>query len=241
MSSASIDATARRSRRGLFVGAAFVALLVVLAGFSRSFYLRPLFIDVPLPLLVHLHGLVMSSWIALFLAQCFLVVSRRVALHRQLGVFGVFLAAAVVVIGAATAINAGRLGRLPPGLPPFDFLCAVLTELAAFAVLIGTGLALRRRPDTHKRLMLLGSLLIVDAAFTRILIQMHLIEHVVAHTDAMLRDFLVLVCIAVDTMRTRRLHPAFGFGAPLVFVSDPLADWIAATGWWHRAAAWMLG
>jgi hypothetical protein len=126
-------------------------------------------------------------------------------------------------------------------LPPFDFLCAVLTELAAFAVLIGTGLALRRRPDTHKRLMLLGSLLIVDAAFTRILIQMHLIEHVVAHTDAMLRDFLVLVCIAVDTMRTRRLHPAFGFGAPLVFVSDPLADWIAATGSWHRAAAWMLG
>lgn len=215
------------SRPDLFIGAALAAALVVLAGFPRSFYLRPLFQHESLPLLVHLHGLVMSSWVALFLTQCWLIAARHVSLHRRLGVFGALLAALVVLVGAATAINAGRLGRLPPSIPPSDFMAAALTERGAFTILIGTGL--------------LGSLELVDAAFARIPFLMHLLGRLAQHPDALLRDGLVLVCIGIDTLRHRRLHPAFALGAGVVFVSDPLADWIAAASWWHTAAAWILG
>src|SRR5689334_8011847 len=59
----------------------------------------PSFIDTsrrntPLPLtaLVAIHGLLGVGWLFLFLPQATLVATRRVAVHRRLGVFGAVLA-----------------------------------------------------------------------------------------------------------------------------------------------------
>jgi hypothetical protein len=55
--------------------------LVVIAGFSRTYYFRFLSDLPPMTALVHLHGLVFTAWLVLFLAQTRLIAAHRVDLH----------------------------------------------------------------------------------------------------------------------------------------------------------------
>src|SRR3954470_15833926 len=100
--------------RRLYTWAAVFVPLVVLAGFARTYYLKSLFGTPALPgLLVHVHGIVMTAWVLLFVAQVWLVAARRTRLHQRLGVLGALLAALVVLVGVATAISAAARGSSP--------------------------------------------------------------------------------------------------------------------------------
>ena len=61
-----MDALARRQfDRRLFLTAAVLFPLIVFAGFARTYYLRGFFQVPPLPSnIVHVHGLVMTMWVA---------------------------------------------------------------------------------------------------------------------------------------------------------------------------------
>src|SRR5215471_7116862 len=93
----------RRRERLFFTGMCVAILITVFAGFSRTYFLRPLFQAQPLVPLLHLHGLVFSSWIALLLTQATLVATNRTRIHRRLGILGVMIAVLMVLIGTATA------------------------------------------------------------------------------------------------------------------------------------------
>ncbi|MBS0431645.1 MAG: hypothetical protein JSS21_04475 [Proteobacteria bacterium] len=232
-----MNAVAKPDRRAFehryYVAAAVGVIVVVLAGFS---------IDVPLlsnlsslSVLVRVHGLIMLTWIALFFTQALLVARHRVDLHMRLGIFGAALAVAVVVADTATLIVACRLGgnHIPPGANAPQFLALGFFNLATFAVLVSTALALRKRhSDWHKRLMLLAALLLLDAALARF-IGVYTTWTVDSST---VRNLFVLTCIAVDTFRNRRLHPAFLIGGALVIANDYAATWIASTSAWQHFA-----
>ncbi len=47
--------------------------LAVFAGFAQTYYLKFAFAQPAMPLLVHLHGLLMSAWVMLFASQTWLV------------------------------------------------------------------------------------------------------------------------------------------------------------------------
>jgi hypothetical protein len=68
----------RRFDRRLFMAAAITFPLIVLAGFGRTYYIGGLFDAPPLAsMLVHLHGLLMSVWVVLFVTQVRFISSRR--------------------------------------------------------------------------------------------------------------------------------------------------------------------
>src|SRR5215471_5582905 len=158
----------RGNDRRLYIWMAIFIPSVVLIGFARTYYLKWLFGDRPLPsLLVHLHGIVMTSWVILFVTQVSLVAARRTALHRRLGIAGAVLAAAVVLVGVATGISAVARGG-SSNLAGLRFLVIPLADMLVFAILIGTALHYRNRPEIHKRLMLVGALTLVSAAIARI-------------------------------------------------------------------------
>ena len=52
------------------------------AGFARTYYLKELYATPALPILLHIHGAVMTLWYVLFIVQVRLVAAHRVALHR---------------------------------------------------------------------------------------------------------------------------------------------------------------
>mgnify|MGYP003296857395 CR=1 FL=1 len=226
----------RNIERRLYTAAALVALLIVFAGFARTYYLKFAFGTPALTALLQLHGLVMSSWFVLFLVQVRLVAGGRTDLHRRLGVLGAVIAAAMLVVGTTTAITGARLGH-SPGPPPLSFLAVPFGDMTVFALLVGAGLWFRRRSDIHKRLMLLSCVGILTAAIARIPIAPF---HGAGIPAFFLTTFaIVIACVAYDTIRNRRLHPAFGWGALLIIVSWPLRLLLSGTPAWLAFAAWV--
>lgn len=215
---------------------ALLALAVMLVGFSPSFFLKPLFHKPPpLTLLLFVHGTIMTAWFALFLVQAHLAASRNLRLHRRLGVAGVVLAIAVCVAGTTAAITGARLGH-SPGPPPLQFLVVPLTDMAVFAILAGSAIAFRRRTEIHKRLMLLAVVGILTAAIARTpLIHSNIL---LAFSTTL---FIALGCVAWDTWRNRRLHPAFGWGFALLALSWPFRLWLSGTAGWLAFAGWLTG
>jgi hypothetical protein len=214
--------------------------LIVLAGFARSYYLKGFFGTPALPsLLVQLHGLVMTSWVVLFVTQVSLVATGRTRIHQRLGVFGAILAALIVIVGVLTAI-AGAARGATPGPPALQFLVVPLVDMLVFATLVGTALYLRRRRlDIHKRLMLLAAVNLLAPAIARI--PLHFIETGGALAFFGLTDVCLLACVAFDTVKNRRLHPVFLWGTLLIIASQPLRLMLAGTDVWMRFATTLVG
>jgi hypothetical protein len=229
-----------RSERPLFVAAALTVAVLVFIGFSRTFYLKGMFGGPPLSGLLVLHGLVMTSWITLFIAQIGLVAAGRTDIHRWLGIAGALVALMIVLIGFAAGIDAGRRGFSPaPGVTPLAFMAVPLVDVFVFAALIAAALLNRRRPAAHKRLMLLATLGILTPAIARLPID--------AMKQAGLPAFfgVTVFCVAVvvlfDTLRNGRLHPAFAWGGAFLIASIPFRILLAQTEVWSSFARWMIG
>lgn len=223
--------------RRLYTWAAITAATIVFAGFARTYFLKTTFGTPALSTLVHLHGLVMTLWFAFFFLQVRLVATHRTHLHRRVGVAGAFIAAAVLIVCITTAITAAKLGRTP-GPPPLIFLAVPLGDMLVFAILVTTGLYFRSRSDIHKRLMLLSCVGMLTAAIARIPI-----EFIHAGGIPMffgLTDLCVLACVTYDTVKQRRLHPAFGWGMLLIVASQPLRLLLTGTAEWKLFAAWLV-
>lgn len=222
--------------RRFYLAVAVGIVVVTLAGFSidadLAFHLDTL------SALVILHGALMFGWIVMFAIQTALVAVGRTDLHRRLGVVGVALGVALILTGVRTIFVAVRLGgdHMPPGASTTEFLAQGLALFMLFGVLATAGIALRRRPDFHKRLMTLATIPLLDAAIQRF---------VSVYTNwqletSDLRNGLILLCVIVDTVRYRRLHPVFLLGGALILLSDALATVMAPTPLWAHFTAWVV-
>ena len=78
------------AERRFFTGMALAILATVLVGFSRSFFLRPLFPDWPSPseMIFYVHGAVFAAWIVLLVAQASLVRHRQPGNRRYRALAG---------------------------------------------------------------------------------------------------------------------------------------------------------
>ncbi|HZB26293.1 MAG TPA: hypothetical protein VE379_09195 [Vicinamibacterales bacterium] len=226
--------------RRLFLAAAIVFALINLLGFAQTYYLKGFFSTPPLPsLVVHLHGLTMTAWIALFAAQVWLVRSKQIRVHQRLGYAGVALGVLVVVTGFFTAVRAAKFGSssFPPGVSPLPFLAVPIFDLLMFVILFGAAIYYRKRAAAHKSLMLLTAVNFLPPAIARIPI---------ASLQALgplwffgFPTVLTLVCLGLDTWRRGRLNGVFLAGALLLIASYVVRLAIMGTPQWLAVAAWL--
>lgn len=230
--------TERRGSR-FYVAMAVIAAAIVFAGFARSFYLNAYFAKMHLSGLRIIHGIVFSCWLILFVVQTSLVSAKRVDLHRKLGVLGAVLASLMLFVGTAMGINAAKYGTTNPGLPPPTvFLVVPIFDMIVFAILIAAALYYRRKPDMHKRLMLVATISILPAAIARILFLFGVQDVLIP--AFVLADVLLVGCILYDSVVSRRLHRAWLWGGLLVILSFPLRLMIAPTAAWQSFAQWLI-
>jgi len=223
---------------------ATAAFAVVVVGFARTYYLKLLFGTPALPWLLHLHGALMTSWFAVFFVQANLIAAHRVHAHRRLGILGGVLAGLIVIVGTAVSLHgAARELHRPTtgGPPPLQLLGFFLSVLLVFGILVGTALLLRRRRDWHKRLMLMSCVILVGPGLARITFErLPALAFLRGGAPAGLFDLVMLLvyaCIAWDTWRHRRLHPAFVYGALLIAAVDLPFIWIfLSSSTWMRIA-----
>jgi hypothetical protein len=228
-------------RNSYFTWAAIVALLLVFAGFARTYYLKSFFGTPALPTLLQLHGAILTLWFVLFFVQVRLVAAHRVDLHRLLGTFGAVLAVLVLWVSSAVAIQATRRDYLadPHSDAALSFLAFLLLgELLSFACFVALALLLRRRPQIHKRLMFLGSCCFLGAPLIRI--PLHFIQTLNVWTIFGIIDSIPIMFIIYDTIRNRRLHPAFLWGGIAFILVNPTLMFFSKTALWIHFARWLV-
>lgn len=218
------------------VGVMVALVAAVTAGFARSYYFKAWFDQPALSMLVHAHALLMTGWIALFALQVWLVRTARVRWHRSVGWLAAGWFATLVAVAAVTTIAAARHGWSPhPDLPPLAFMAQPATDLAVFTTLVVSGLACRQYPGAHRRLMLLSALALLPPALARV--PLALCQAPAGFLG--LTAAAVLLCVAVDSLVHRRLHPAAAGGAALLLLSLPARLVLGDTAAWQLFAGWL--
>src|SRR5260370_2475622 len=124
----------KRRERLFYTGMVVAIVITVVAGFSRTFYLRPRFQTQPLIPLLVLHGVVFSSWIVLLITQTTLVATKRTRTHMRLGIAGGVLASLMIVIGTVTALVRANVPSPVPAFNPLPFLTIPLHDILQFPI-----------------------------------------------------------------------------------------------------------
>jgi hypothetical protein len=159
---------ARRAMGTFYVWMAGLFVLIAFSGFAETYWLQiPAGTFTGSPLL-HLHGILYSAWTLFFLSQTWLAATGRMQHHRAWGVGGVSLATAMVFVGLATGIASMQkdvAGGFAQQARAFSIV--PLTAAVLFAVLVAWAVVTVKKPETHKRLMMLATMSILQAPIGR--------------------------------------------------------------------------
>jgi hypothetical protein len=234
---------ARKSHRWYYAAMGGGAIVLAFAGFAPSLLDHTRRLG-PVTPLVAAHGALSALWLVFFVAQGFFIATRRTGLHRRLGVAAIGLAILLVATGYTTVVEQTRRGfdlsgDLNVKAEPAAAAVFPLGDLLTFTILIGAGLWHRRRPELHKRLMLMGTLGgMMPAA----------LAHIVGHNFPSLPGLIVpLVGIAFlapavyDRLRFGHFNRVTIWGGILLFVWANLrAVLIGPSEAWHASMAWVV-
>jgi hypothetical protein len=227
----------RKAERIFFGGMAVLLCAVVFAGFFRTFFGAG-FVEAPLPSpILPVHGVVFTAWMVLFLAQAALVSARRVAWHRSLGIAAFCLPPLMIALGVMAAVDALGRGVRIGTLDPATSLAIPLWNITAFAIVIFAAWRARRRPDAHKRLVLLATIGLSDAALGRLPWAQMGIPTAAGAVIGL--AVLILLVVAWDLLALRRVHRSTMWAAPLVFAAGAFAVPIGMTSAWHGLARFL--
>ena len=214
-------------------------LATAFAGFAPTYYLKGFSAAPPLMPLLHIHALVFTAWLVLLLTQTGLVATRRVGLHMRLGLAGALLAAVMIPLGMMTAIAGVQRGLIRPGSDAtraLMFLIFPLGQMVIFGAFTGAGLWYRRRPEFHRRLMLLATVSLMAPAISRLLPEGELRSMI----TLLLSTGFVLVAIIYDWKLRGRPHSIYLWGALILLLSGPLRFGLGHTPAWQWLARFLV-
>lgn len=234
--------------RSFFVAMSMALMTAVVLGFGRTFFFKPWFPEArelaPPESFFTFHGMAAAAWFVLLIVQAALVASGNVRRHRQLGQYGVVLAAAIVVLGIyGGLLAAGRpTGFTGVPVPPLHFLAVPLAAITLFAAFVALAIARRSDPQSHKRFMLLASIAMVEAAVARWpLAFMAQPSPVPGLLVFELTTCLFLVPLLAWDLATRgRLHAVTLWGGLALVATLLLRMPLAATDAWQGFARWAV-
>lgn len=219
-----------------------VAILLaafIVIGFSRTYYLRFLSERPPLHVWLHVHGVIFTAWLVLFIAQTQLIAGRRVQLHMRLGVAGAVMALLVVVTGIAAMFVSAATPRMTQlGVTAAQASIIPLTTIAPFALLVGAGLAYRRRTSLHKRLMLLAMISVIGPPTARLTGMLGGHSHALLIQMCVVASFVAL-CLIYDWAKNRVVHPVYALGGIVLVLLWPMRYVIARSETWKPVGEWI--
>lgn len=228
--------------RWIYVGTAALFLLTAVVGFApRSMEILTGIRRNP-PLVVHIHAALIVSWLGLMLMQTTLVATARAALHRKLGLASLVLGPGLVASMVAVTIwRFGERVSLGQTIAGANILLSQGRAILYFSIFFLWAILVRKNdPETHKRMMILASLVPFGAAITRITWLPTTMPDSYTAVHAYL--FLLIVPALVhDVVRLGRPHNAYLIGLAL------LLPWVIATEilwsspWWVATASTLMG
>ena len=241
----------------VFMAAWFIA--IVLAGFIPDSLMK---IDAvragerpPFPLVLHVHAVLMGTFLLLLLAQAWQMATGRSAQHMRLGLVAMVLAPALVIVGfilaptmyhmlwnATQAAPPGEREEMLGGLAVRENILLLQLRVGIlFSLFLTIALKARgRNAGMHKRMMFLATAMALPAGLDRIPWLLHSMPE-----SPLSPDLYTLLAIAPmflwDVMRNRSIHSAYviwlAVNIPFALAVHGLWD----TPVWHQTARLLMG
>lgn len=197
---------------------------------------------------IHFHGLLFFAWSLYFVMQTWLAAFGRVVNHRSFGIVGVSLATAMTIFGFLASVHvmkhSAALGQIEAGI---GFSIVPMSGIAFFAVVFVLAIMNTRKPEVHKRLMLLAAVSILDAPIARWFITFLAppgppgpppVPMTIA--PAVVASLLLVVAMVRDWRAEGRVHPVYIYGT-LALLTLKVLNWpISESAAWHALAGGIL-
>jgi hypothetical protein len=171
--------------------------------------------------------------------------------HRELGVAGVSLATAMCFVGVAAAINSMKQAEAAGfGDQARAFSVVPVTGIIFFAGLIAAALLNVRRPEVHRRLMLIATVSTLNAAVGRLFVlaigaplpstTVAPPPIVVTLIPGLLADLLLIPALIHDKRRLGHVHRTYWIGGAALLASQWLRPVIGHSDAWQAFAGWLM-
>lgn len=212
----------------------FMSLLIaaiVVWGFSHTIDQNLIHATPVRPWILYLHGAVFSGWVVFFIVQTSLVRMHKVRVHRTLGWFGVAWGVAIVVLGVSTAISMTRFKMFTLHVPDaWHFLIVPLWDITCFTIAFTLAIYWRKKPELHRRLMLVATCVLTAAAFGRF--------PALFKTFYAGVDLLIFFGVVRDLIVMRRVHPVYLYALAALVVGQSFVMDVVHTESpkWHSIA-----
>ncbi|MGH9530397.1 MAG: hypothetical protein ACRD2S_10830 [Terriglobales bacterium] len=200
-----------QSRRTFLLAQNFYFLMslliaaVVVFGFSQRIDQQLFHPSHPKPFLLSIHAVIFSAWVFFYIVQSVLVRTGNVRIHRSIGWFGVALGIAIPIIGTITAVTMRRFDLQYSDLAHrAPLLRTALLDLTSFTIPFVLAVYWRKRPEFHRRLMLIATCGLTAAAFVRFPAMFHPWPWFYVGVD-----LLIFIGVLRDLVCDRRVHPIY--------------------------------
>jgi hypothetical protein len=214
-----------------------IAALIV-SGFSRTVNNNLFHANPPRPLLLWMHGAAFSTWLVFFISQSALVRVHKVSVHRFLGWFGAALAATMVVLGCTIAVVMTRFDMTVLHQKGVDsFLSIPFWDMAVFGTCMALAILWRKKPEFHRRLVLIATCELVDAGIGRF---DFIFNHNLFYPGL---DLLIVAGMVRDLVVDGRIHKVYLCTLPIMIVGQAVTVylWRANPVWWQGVTHAILG
>jgi len=205
--------------------------VVVVYGFSQTIDMNLIHPAIPRPFLLYVHAAVFTGWLVFFILQSALVRTHNVRIHRTIGGFGIALGAGIPVLGVATTLTMARfdLVQLHDQSANTNMIVP-LFDLLAFASTFVLALYWRKKPELHRRLILVATCALTAAGFGRF--PAWILPPVIFYLGV---DLLILLGVLHDLIINRKIHAVYRYVLPAFVAGQTVAMYAAL----HKPALWV--
>jgi len=226
-----------RNEEKFFFRMACLMAAVIVAGFAMNLAMgRSTF---AVPIVYHIHAFVFFGWVAIYLAQNWLVASGNQALHRSLGRIAAIWVPLMLVLAFAIMFTSLRRTGGPFFFDQNEFLVANTLGLITFGGLVAAAVVQRRRTDWHRRLMFSAMTILTGPGLARLLPMPLMIPNAWRIMTVVTLIFPVIGMIA-DVRRSGKVHPAWYWGIAAIVVMQLVAELIAYSSLGISLTHWVV-
>ena len=217
-----------------YIGLSVLVTTIAFVGFWPT-YFGPLLAGTvdKLPV-IHVHAAIYVGWLAIFIAQATFAATRRMDLHVRLGNIGIGYGVLVIVMGVTVAISMFAVRVHAGNIEEAQMrLVAPLLDMVFFAPLFAAAVRFRRKPEIHKRLMIVATTVLLVAAVGRM--------SFVGRPWPLLLVWgsPLLLGAAYDIVRRRAVPWIYLLGIVAIVARAFGARLVGETGMWHDWSAWL--
>jgi hypothetical protein len=251
MTDAAIGSAAKVSTRWFYAWMAMTCVAVAVLGFMPTYFVPLVQGQFAAPPIIHIHGMIFFGWTVLFATQAWLVAKGATPTHRTWGMLGVAWATAMAaVVLAAVVSRIAMLSAAGHREEALEFSWIQVGGITVFITLFTLAIVNVKKPDVHKRLMLVGTISLLQAPIAR-WFQVFLAPPVppggialppplpITIPPGIVADLLIVIAIIHDWRTMGRPHPAYLIGGGAVLAFQLTAPLIGGSAVWHSIAGWI--